>query len=273
MSFYEEFNQPLEIRVLKHNGFKYVKASDVRERLNKVLDCAWSFEILSTFPTLDHTLDPATITTVMVLGRLTVTLDNRTVFKDGFGSCDVRRFTKGPNKGAIIDLGMDFQTAAVSAFKACAKMLGVANNIEETEDRVSGTGHSGSIPNPESKPREDSGAQKPSSLSPDVAAKLKALKEKAANKKQDESSKPQTQDPKPETHDDQQASGFDYSNSTPNSLTVKKMILTNLANNIGTSVNELIASVYGKEVNIDNITEDQLTTIIGGQFANAANEE
>lgn len=281
MSYFEEFSKPMEIHVLTHNGFKYVKASDVRTRLNEVVDCKWSFEVLKSYPSMDAGVGDD-VRTILVLGRLYVDIDGVSVSKDAFGSCDIRRFTKGPNKGNIIDLGMDFQTAAVAAFKACAKMLGVADNIEEGEEAVVSQAKA-PISKPASKPAVQPSAepQRTSStgMSEDVAKKLQALKEKAAKASEKSNaenvSKPIHENKASEqpAQEQQNVDGFDYSKNIPNSIAVKKMILANLADNMGTTSENLIKSAYGDEITLDNITESQLTSIIGGQFESAASNK
>jgi hypothetical protein len=116
---------PEQIRQRKgRNGLlDYVEGHSVIQRLNEVLEGAWSFEIVH------HEVREEE---VLVIGRLSA--DG--VVKMAFGGSQV---TRERESGALVSLGDDLKAAATDAIKKCATFLGVGLHLY-AEKPISGRG-------------------------------------------------------------------------------------------------------------------------------------
>ncbi len=270
MNYYEELSAPMDVKVLDHNGFKYIAAADVRDRLNSIFDCKWSFTVV---------YDSIIEDTVVVEGRLEITMDDIHVVKESFGTGEIKRYNRGANEGKPLDLGNAYQTAVADALKSCAKMLGIGNKMDE-----------GNVTNTPSKPRvtntssvskealiakitnktgrnpviDDSEPSSPKETKEDIMAKLAEMKKQS-------SSKPPVEDSKDddEVVDDAPTKRFNTTKSDVDSMETKLLILRNFASNKGMTPEEFIKDVYGDKVTLDNITEEQIVAILNGSIQNA----
>jgi len=100
-------------------GHISITGEQVVTRLNEVLGFdGWSFAVR------EHGIDKES-DTAWVLGRLEIYSDGKTIIREQFGSQQLKRFSKGPNQGKVIDLANDQMGAATGALKKCASLIGV----------------------------------------------------------------------------------------------------------------------------------------------------
>ena len=281
MSLYEKLKEGLPIRVLEHNGFKYVAAHDVRDRMNNVFDCNWSFKVKEVNPNLTTLKSIEDISTIVVLGQVSVMLDGVEFVKEAFGGCDVKKFTKGARKGQPVDIAMDFQSAAVDALKACCKLLGVGDAISngdvgshKPKFKITSASKPEVEPNRNTKPvsGDVNGTKDASEQLKEKIRRLKAKNTKGENKVVAEP-KPDVAKSEDEEEPHQEGRGFSYEDNQPDTLAVKKVILQNFATNKGLSVDKFITAAYGDAVSLDTITEEQITAMINGDINVAATGE
>ena len=96
---------------------EYITGEQATTRLNETLGfLAWSFRIV------EHGIH-AEADECWVLGELTVTIGDRTVTRQQFGSQKVKR---SRSSGTPLDIGFDLKGAATDALKKCASLIGVA---------------------------------------------------------------------------------------------------------------------------------------------------
>jgi hypothetical protein len=291
MSFYERLSEDIKVRVLSHNNFKYVSASDVRDRLNRVFDCKWSFTVTDCI--IDDDI-------VVVRAKIETELDDYRVTKESFGTGEIKRYSGGVNKGKPVDVGNAYQTAIADALKSCAKMLGIGNNISNTvSDSASNSYEKKEEKSPdvaekiaaikakaknssndtqesngtEAKTKEDKqtkatvdkGVKKDKGSRDDVRARIAKKKKEASGIKKDES-----KDSKNDNDTDGiGGSGFAYSKDGADTLEIKKMILANFAVNKGIGVDEFVKKALGDDVTMDTITEEQISMVINGTMSDA----
>ena len=262
MSLYEDFSAAIPVKILDHNNFKYVAASDVRERLNKILDCKWSFYILTTEVVDD---------TVIVTASLEIDLGDTKITKQSFGTGEIRRFTKGINKGKPVDVGNAYHTAIADALKSCAKMLGIGNKLDDNVEKDSYDKPPVSTKSSNKSPVKEQKEAKPTAVEEritdeetmslqDAIAKLKAKKEKKLKKNNSVNS---TSSAKP-------TKSFSKTVVTDEgALNSKLMVLSNFALAKGKTVDDFISEFYGDEVTKDTITDAQVAAILNGSINKA----
>ena len=301
MNYYDKLNEEIKVRVLSHNNFKYISASDVRDRLNKVFDCKWSFIV--TECKVDEDI-------VIIRAKISVDLDGYLVTKESFGTGEIRRYTGGANKGKPVDVGNAYQTAVADSLKSCAKMLGIGNKINEfkndiaekdSKTKITTENKNNKIDDVKAKidklkasnaDEKNPGNNKEDSKKEEIKTKLAKIKSgnkkdednvenkkscrekiraklaRKANRKSSDVSENEGQGENEEV-DVIGGSGFIYSNDTQNTLEIKKMILDNFAVNKGISVNNFIKETLGEGVTLDNITEEQISNVISGTMSDA----
>lgn len=120
---------------------EYITGEQATTRLNETLGfLAWSFRIV------EHGIH-AEADECWVLGELSVTLGDRTVTRQQFGSQKVKR---SRSSGTPLDIGFDLKGAATDALKKCASLIGVALYLWKKEppaglgaggNPTSGAGH------------------------------------------------------------------------------------------------------------------------------------
>lgn len=96
---------------------EYITGEQATTRLNETLGFLnWSFRIV------EHGIY-AEADECWALGELTVTIDERTVSRQQFGSQKIKR---SRSSGTPLDIGFDLKGAATDALKKCASLVGVA---------------------------------------------------------------------------------------------------------------------------------------------------
>jgi hypothetical protein len=105
--------------------FNYVETGYIIDRLNKIFNYMWSFEV-------KEKTQNQSITQVQVLGRLTgfIVIPTtppivQSIVKEQYGGSDVKK----NQTGTPIDIADDYKAASSDALKKCASMLGVAQDI------------------------------------------------------------------------------------------------------------------------------------------------
>jgi len=157
--------------------FDYIPDSEIRERLDEVFPLSWEWTVLETkIYTVKKLVkkyangkeisrDLEDVEQVAVLGRLTLTIDDRTdssgsktaVSRDSWGGCDL----KGGNQP-----GDSFKIATTNAFKKAAYLFGIGSYIgleagrEEEEESYSSSSNTQSS-NPFSGGQGNSGDANP----------------------------------------------------------------------------------------------------------------
>lgn len=110
----------------------YVETGYMIDRLNKIFNYMWSFEI-------KEKTQNQSLTQCQVLGRLTgyvvIPVPNgqpiiQPIVKEQWGGSDIKKFTAGhPQAGTPMDIADDFKSAGSDALKKCASMLGIAADL------------------------------------------------------------------------------------------------------------------------------------------------
>jgi|WetSurMetagenome_2_1015567.scaffolds.fasta_scaffold01987_6 hypothetical protein len=113
-------------------GFKlkYVETGYMIDRLNKIFNYMWSFEVVEK-------TQNQSLTQVQVRGRLTGYIVIPTtppivqaIVKEQYGGSDIKRFGQGhPLAGSPMDIADDYKSATSDALKKCASMLGIAADL------------------------------------------------------------------------------------------------------------------------------------------------
>ena len=109
---------------------QYVETGYMIDRLNKIFNYMWSFEV-------KEKSQNTSLTQVQVLGKLTGYIVIPTtppmiqaITKEQYGGADIKKFSIGhPQAGTPMDIGDDFKAAASDALKKCASMLGIAADL------------------------------------------------------------------------------------------------------------------------------------------------
>lgn len=102
--------------------WKYVSTHYMQKQLDLLTGFCNSFEIVD---------EKITETQVIVKGRLTCQLGDKTITKMQYGRKDII-FRSGTKDS--LDLGNDLKAAASDSFKKCCSMLGIARDIYSAED-------------------------------------------------------------------------------------------------------------------------------------------
>lgn len=107
-----------------YGGNIYVSVGYVIKKLNQMFGGNWDFQILTG---LDEAADIAIKThSAVVLGRLTIANNGRTISREQFGRNEVR-FKKGTN--LPVDFGNNFKGAASDSLKKCASLFGLFGDV------------------------------------------------------------------------------------------------------------------------------------------------
>ena len=112
-------------RAAKGGGkWTYVTGTYIKKQLNILFGWDWDFEVIK----FDMNLEAKQC---IVLGKLTVRANGRTVIKNQFGRSDIKfkRADQTP-----LDLGNDLKAATTDALKKCASELGIASDIYGKEE-------------------------------------------------------------------------------------------------------------------------------------------
>ena len=118
-ALYQRLATPFDVTFRDLRGgveLEYVTGEQVTSRLNDELGfMAWSFRIV------EHGIH-AEADECWALGELTVSVGDRTVTRQQFGSQKVKR---SRSSGTPLDIGFDLKGAATDALKKCASLVGV----------------------------------------------------------------------------------------------------------------------------------------------------
>ena len=120
---------------------EYITGEQCATRLNETLGfLAWSFRVL------EHGIH-AEADECWVLGELTVTVGDRTITRQQFGSQKVKR---SRSSGTPLDIGFDLKGASTDALKKCASLIGVALYLWKKEPPIgldtNGASSNGTMP-------------------------------------------------------------------------------------------------------------------------------
>lgn len=114
-------------------SYKYVKSSDVVDRMNKVFNGQWSTRVIKSEIIEDYALVHVTVTVTDV--------DNRLDYShDGYGSSPVARFNSGPKEGKVIDIGNSYKSALSTAVRNACTRFGVGLFLDADHWTEDGTG-------------------------------------------------------------------------------------------------------------------------------------
>jgi len=110
----------------------YVETGYMIDRLNKIFNYMWSFEI-------KEKTQNQSLTQCQVLGKLTgyivIPVQGgqpiiQQIVKEQYGGADIKSYTQGhPKAGTPMDIADDFKSAASDALKKCASMLGISADL------------------------------------------------------------------------------------------------------------------------------------------------
>jgi hypothetical protein len=127
---YEQLAEPFEMTFRDVRGgveLEYITGEQATTRLNEALGfLAWSFRII------EHGIHPEA-DECWCLGELTVTIGDRTVTRQQFGSQKVKR---SRSSGTPLDIGFDLKGAGTDALKKCASLIGVGLWLSHKEPPV-----------------------------------------------------------------------------------------------------------------------------------------
>jgi len=120
---------------------EYITGEQCATRLNETLGfLAWSFRVL------EHGIH-AEADECWVLGELTVSVGDRTITRQQFGSQKIKR---SRSSGTPLDIGFDLKGATTDALKKCASLIGVALYLWKKEPPIvldtNGAASNGSMP-------------------------------------------------------------------------------------------------------------------------------
>lgn len=118
---------PFELKKRKGLGgmtFDYISSDDVIDRMNKTFLGAWRTEVIH-----EERLDDSVLVRVRVHVHDSVT--GKEFFHDGYGSAVIARYSNGPNKGNIIDLGNAYKSAESMAIRNACTRFGVGLFLKE----------------------------------------------------------------------------------------------------------------------------------------------
>ncbi len=124
----EQFPSQVE-KTLTKGGTRltYIPVSEVITRMNKIIGVdKWSSTVINVSR---DTLDPDFIVAHV---RVTATINDSVIHKDGFGGQKIKR-TKS---GDIVDLGDEYKGAVSDAFKKACQMLGVGLYLARTDEAL-----------------------------------------------------------------------------------------------------------------------------------------
>jgi hypothetical protein len=155
MGLYRKLATPFDVTFRDLRGgveLEYITGEQATTRLNEALGFMnWSFRIV------EHGIH-AEADECWALGELTVTLGERTVTRQQFGSQKVKRSRAS---GTPLDIGFDLKGAGTDALKKCASLIGVALYLHEKAPPVglggSNQGNQGSGSGPRSMPSSGDG--------------------------------------------------------------------------------------------------------------------
>jgi hypothetical protein len=124
-ALYQQLATPFDVTFRDIRGgveLEYITGEQATSRLNERLGfLGWSFKII------EHGIH-AEADECWALGELTVTIDDRTVTRQQFGSQKVKR---SRSSGTPLDIGFDLKGAGTDALKKCASLVGVGLYLHE----------------------------------------------------------------------------------------------------------------------------------------------
>ena len=97
--------------------FNYVEIGYVINRLNVAFGFDWDFDIIDDKQIGDQ---------IIVKGKLTVRIKDRSISKTQYGSAEIK---KQKNSNNPIDIADDYKGAASDSLKKCASMIGLASDV------------------------------------------------------------------------------------------------------------------------------------------------
>lgn len=144
----EDLYKPFDVHTKPGQGFRYIKSSDVVDRMNRTFSGNWNTKVIKNEIMEDIVVIQVEVTVYPVEDNPAVCYTHT-----GFGSSAIKRYSSGPNEGKIIDLGSVYKAAQSLAIRNACSKWGVGLNLEEedgTEPRASSTkSNTSNIPKPD----------------------------------------------------------------------------------------------------------------------------
>jgi len=122
----KKLKEPFNFKARKGQGgktFYYVPSDDVVERMNEVFKGNWSTEVLSIKEKEGYVLAHVRVSA----------LDQETgiMFKhEGFAGQYIARYTEGPRRGQVVDIGNSYKAAISKAIKVACSRWGVGLRLD-----------------------------------------------------------------------------------------------------------------------------------------------
>jgi len=123
----QELGKPFKLKARKGVGgktFYYVSSDDIVERMNNVFKGNWNTEVLSVTEREGHVLAHVRVS---VLDSDTGTM----FYHEGFAGHYIARYTDGPRRGQIIDIGNSYRAAISKAIKVACSKWGVGLRLDQ----------------------------------------------------------------------------------------------------------------------------------------------
>jgi len=269
----ETLNKEIETRILPKTNYPYVPASAIRSRLNEAFGALWNTEIIKSEVVGDEI--------VLLQLRLVAELDNNErIVKEAFGSAIIQKYSSGPNKGKIINLGDSYNNAVTDAIKACAKQLGISNTqLDVVKDPNSGEYVQVSDFIKTERPEKETNPQTEKEIKTTSKEKVLDLKKKLAEKKEKIATRVKTSVKKEDKEEDIEETtnhGFDYSeieNKTDSPKNTQKLVIINLAKMQKMDVEDYIKGIIGVSKTVDELTFEEAGKIVRSGFITAFDKQ
>ena len=130
---FDKLYAPFDVQTKPGQGFKYIKSTDVIDRMNKVFRGNWSTEVVKDNIMEDIVVVHVEVTVYPLEGE-------RVSYRHtGYGSSAIKRYSSGPNQGKIIDLGSVYKAAEAMAIRNACSRWGVGLYLDEIEESSDST--------------------------------------------------------------------------------------------------------------------------------------
>jgi len=129
-----ELQKPFKLKARKGVGgqtFYYVPSDDVVERMNNVFRGNWSTEVLSITEKEGYILAHVRVSALDP--------ETKNIFHhEGFAGQYIARYTEGPRKGQVVDIGNSYKAAISKAIKVACSRWGVGLRLDPELSDVDG---------------------------------------------------------------------------------------------------------------------------------------
>lgn len=104
--------------------FDFIPSEDVINRMNDVFDGKWSTRVLSQDVVEDY---------VLIRVKVSIKDGYSDISHEGFGSSQIQRFSSGPKKDQLLDIGNAYKSAESKAIKNACTRFGVGLYLKEED--------------------------------------------------------------------------------------------------------------------------------------------